>query len=94
MPTKKKCKCDSCKQIAKIKRFEKTLTDKQLKVFSPLIKDIWMKMEVAEMDRDVLYAKIEGTWPKEDNENYYERVNGQIYIITSTKVEKTPTTNK
>jgi len=63
------------------------LKDEQLKQFDELLDELWNRYESAELDLDVLHAKIEGTWPKDDEEKYYERVGKNLFEVTGLLVE-------
>jgi len=65
---KSKCKCWSCKLSPKIRRFEKSLSAFQQKEFRKLFNEVWDREEAASMDLNVLEAKIDGSWPKEESD--------------------------
>jgi len=83
----KPCQCWTCQNLSpKVKSFEKTLMPEQLKEFRVLFGELFDKYENIELDYDVLLAKIEGSWPKEEGEKYYERVGDNLYEVRSNLV--------
>lgn len=92
MPNKRKktekCQCWCCQWFSpRVKKLRATLKDEQLKQFDELLDELWNRYESAELDLDVLHAKIEGTWPKDDEEKYYERVGKNLFEVTGLLVE-------
>lgn len=84
---KKKCNCENCKWSRKTRKFLSTLTEKQKQTGEKLINELWIRYESDSTELGVLHAKIDGSWPKEENESYYERIRKSLYKIESTKIE-------
>lgn len=84
-----KCQCWTCKSLSpKLRRFEKQLTPKLLKEFRVMMNELWSHLEADSTDLGVLNSKIEGIWPKQDNEKYYTRINGKLYEIIGKLVKE------
>ncbi len=91
---KKKCNYWYCQLAPSIVKFDKSLLPKQHKEFRRIFDEVWDHLIAAETDLGVLNSKIEGTWPKDDEEDlpigahrvsegYYTKVGEKLYWIYS-----------
>ncbi len=58
--------------------------------FISITNTLWVKMESAELDLNVLNAKIQGTWPKDEDEidKYFHYICGKKYEITTKTIKE------
>jgi len=86
----KPCQCWTCQSLSpKVKQFREGLTPEQLKLFDTLFDELWDHYENDSLELDVLRAKIEGNWPKEEGDNkYYERMESGLYEVRGILIEE------
>lgn len=90
MDVNKPCECWVCKHLSPaVKKFESSLTPQQLEEFRVLWDELWGRYEAESTDYNVLLSKIEGSWPKEDGDKYYERVGDKLYEVSGNLVKET-----
>ena len=85
----KKCECWHCSSfMPKVHAFESKLTPELLSEFRILVEELGNHAEADSMDLGSLNAKVEGTWPKENNKKYYTRINSKLYEVIGKPVEE------
>lgn len=87
--SKSPCECQLCKTSRKVAAYRNRVPDELRQEFDAMIDWFWNRDEEYSTELAVLQAKIEGTWPKEDSEEYYTRVSGKLYRLHGTLVEET-----
>ena len=85
------CNCHTCQLSRRIKTFLGSLPDNLRQQGDRLIEDMWIELEVESTDLAVLRSKVAGVWPREDGENYYERINGELFEVHGIKVNENAT---
>lgn len=90
MENQKPCECWVCKELSPaVKKFESSLNPQQLEEFRVLWDELWGRYEAESTDYNVLQAKIEGSWPKELDDKYFERIGDRLYEVHGKPVEET-----
>lgn len=85
MTAHKPCTCWVCSSLhPKVTKFEEKLNPEMLKEFRILWNELWNKYEVDSTDLSVLHSKIEGIWPREEGDKYYDRIGNVLYELSST----------
>jgi len=85
------CECHTCQTIDRIQLVLKKLPIELVGEVNKLISDLWDELESADTDLGVLRSKISGVWPREDGENYYERIGDELYEVHGIKVNENAT---
>lgn len=81
------CNCEYCKLSNRITALQLKLPPELAEEYKDITNILWEGMESAELDLNVLNAKIQGTWPRDDGEKYYHCTGGKKYEITSSPIE-------
>lgn len=84
----KDCNCHCCQLSHRIQSFLKSLPDDLRDEGTKLIGDMWAEMEDDSTNLGVLRSKVAGVWPREDGENYYERIDGELFEVHGIKVNE------
>ena len=86
--TKKICLCEHCKVSRKASNLKSRLPKKLQPEFDALCDYFWSRDEEQSTELAVLTSKIEGSWPKEEGEKYYTRIDSKLYEIHSKLVKQ------
>jgi hypothetical protein len=86
-----KCDCELCRASSACEKFKGRLPENMRDEFNALVNYYFERGANAEMELEVLQSKIEGSWPKEDNEQNYHRIGDKLYEIHSTFVVESKT---